>query len=108
MTNKLSPIQSIKQFCRSCNGEATGGHHYDCLDHNCVLYPFKEGKGNYEADAERYVTKEHKDYLDKHGKGVQKSKQLSPEAKQKFSDRMKKAWETRKKQQSNSNEEDNG
>lgn len=103
---KLSPIQSIKRFCRHCNGEKpNGGHHYDCLDHNCVLYPFKEGKGNYEADAEKYVAQEHKDYLDKHGKGVQKSRQLSDEAKRKFSDRMKKAWETRKAKQSNSNEE---
>lgn len=105
---KLSPIQSIKQFCRTCNGESTGGHHYDCLDHTCVLYPFKLGKGNYEADSEQYVIQEHKDYLANNGKGVQKSKQLSEEAKQKFSDRMKKAWETRKAKQSNSNEEDNG
>ena len=109
MSKRLSPIQSIKSFCRECNGETIGGHHYDCLDHNCTLYPFKLGKGNYEANAERYVSQEHKDWLDKHGKGVQKSKQLSEEAKQKFSDRMKKAWETRKaNQQSNSNEEDNG
>ena len=95
---RLSLKQAVKQFCRECNGEnPKGGHHYDCLDHNCVLYPFKEGKGNYELETEQYVSKEHIEWLKLNGKGVQKSKEISEEAKQKFSERMKKAWETRKK-----------
>ena len=95
---RLSPKQAIKQFCRECNGEnPKGGHYYDCLGRNCPLYPFKEGKGNYEPDTEQYVPKEHIEWLKQNGKGVQKSKEISEEAKQKFSERMKKAWETRKK-----------
>ena len=95
---RLSPKQAIKQFCRECNGEnPKGGHYYDCLCRNCPLYPFKEGKGNYEPDTEQCVPKEHIKWLKQNGKGVQKSKEISEEAKQKFSERMKKAWETRKK-----------
>ena len=95
---RLSPKQMIKQFCRECNGEnSKGGHYYDCLCRNCPLYPFKEGKGNYEPDTEQCVPKEHIEWLKQNGKGVQKSKEISEEAKQKFSERMKKAWETRKK-----------
>ena len=95
---RLSPKQAIKQFCREFNGEnPKGGHYYDCLGRNCPLYPFKEGKGNYEPDTEQYVPKEHIEWLKQNGKGVQKSKEISEEAKQKFSERMKKAWETRKK-----------
>ena len=107
---RLSPKQAIKQYCRECNGEnPKGGHYYDCLCHNCPLYLFKEGKGNYELGTEQLILKEHVEWLKQNGKGVQKSKEISEEAKQKFSERMKKAWETRKaKQQSNSNEEDNG
>ena len=95
---KLSLKQAVNQFCRVCNGEnPKGGHYYDCLDHNCFLYPFKEGKGNYEGDTEQHVSKEHLEYLKKNGKGVQRAKTLSDETKQKFSERMKKAWETRKR-----------
>lgn len=96
MKKKLSPVQAIKQFCRVCNGETDSGKYYDCLDHNCTLYPFKVGKGNYEADTELCVSEEHKEWLKQNGKGVQKSKELSEETKRKFSERMKKAWETRK------------
>ena len=95
---RLSPKQMIKQFCRECNGEnPKGGHYYDCLNRNCPLYPFKEGKGNYEPDTEQCVPKEHIEWLKQNGKGVQKTRKISEEAKQKFSERMKKAWETRKK-----------
>ena len=95
---RLSPRQAIRQFCRECNGEnPKGGHYYDCLDHNCVLYPFKEGKGNYELSTEQYVSEEHIEWLKQNGKGVQKVRKISEEDKQKFSERMKKAWETRRK-----------
>lgn len=95
---RLSPKQAVRQFCRECNGEnPKGGHYYDCLCHNCPLYPFKEGKGNYEPDTEQHIPKEHIEWLKQNGKGVQKSKQISEEAKQKSSERMKKAWETRRK-----------
>ena len=95
---RLSPKQAIKQFCRECSGEnPKGGHYYDCLCRNCLLYPFKEGKGNYEPGTEQYVPKEHIEWLKQNGKGVQKSREISEEAKQKFSERMKKAWETRRK-----------
>ena len=95
---RLSLKQAVKQFCRECNGEnPKGGHYYDCLCHNCSLYPFKEGKGNYEPDTEQHIPKEHIEWLKLNGKGVQKSKEISEEAKQKFSERMKKAWETRRK-----------
>ena len=99
MANKqLSPKQAINQFCRMCNGEnPKGGHYYDCLGHNCPLYPFKEGKGNYELGTDIGVSKEHIEWLKQNGKGVQKAKELSEDTKQKFSERMKKAWETRRK-----------
>lgn len=93
---RLSPLQAIRQHCRECNGEDR--KFYDCLGRSCSLYPWKQGKGVYEFP--ETVSQEHKDYLDKHGKGVPK-KQLSEEAKRKFSERMKKAWETRKAKQSN-------
>lgn len=97
-TKRLSLKQAVKQFCRECNGEnPKGGHYYDCICHDCPLYPFKEGKGNYEPDTEQYVPKKHIEWLKQNGKGVQKTKQISEEAKQKFSERMKKAWETRRK-----------
>ena len=102
---RLSPKQAIKQFCRECNGEnPKGGHYYDCLDHNCVLYPFKEGKGNYEIEALQQVTQEHKDYLKKHGTGVQKSRELSVEDKQKVSERLRKAREDKQSNKEEVNE----
>lgn len=96
-TKRLSRKQAMKQFCRECNRENLKGGYYDCLSCSCPLYPFKEGKGNYEPDTEQYVPKEHIEWLKQNSKGVQKSREISEEAKQKFSERMKKAWETRKK-----------
>lgn len=105
MAKRLTAKQAIKQFCRFCNGETlTGGRHYDCLDHNCVLYPFKEGKGNYEIEALQQVTQEHKDYLKKHGTGVQKSRELSVEDKQKVTERLRKARENKQANKEEVNE----
>ena len=102
---RLSPKQMIKQFCRECNGEnPKGGHYYDCLCRNCPLYPFKEGKGNYEIEALQQVTQEHKDYLKKHGTGVQKSRELSVEDKQKVSERLRKAREDKQSNKEEVNE----
>ena len=104
MAKRLTAKQAIKQYCRFCNGETTGGRHYDCLDHNCVLYPFKEGKGIYEIETLQQVTQEHKDYLKKHGTGVQKNRELSVEDKQKVSERLRKAREDKQSNKEEVNE----
>ena len=106
MSKQLSPLQSIRSYCAECNGESKGGKKYDCLDHNCEFYPWKLGKGVYEIGTDYGVSQEHKDWLAKHGTGVKK-RAMTEEAKQKATERMKKAWETRKKnnqQQENENE----
>lgn len=96
---KTSPIKAIKEFCRVCNGEVKGGNKYDCLDRNCVLYPFKEGKGNYEKDIG--ISQEHKNYIKSLGSNkVRKARVMSEEQRQKNSERMKRAWETRRAKES--------
>ena len=92
---KLSPLQTIKKFCRECNGEKSKSQHYDCLEHDCILYPYKEGKGIYESYTEQYVTQEHRDYLEKHGTGVRKARVLNSEQRKKASERLKKYHENK-------------
>lgn len=74
MTTKiLSPLEAIKSFCKTCNGEEN--EDYDCLQHDCTLYPWKQGIGIFEE-------------LNQTPKEEQK-RQLR-------SERMKKAWITRR------------
>ena len=85
--SQKNPVKAIRAKCIDCCGaEDYNKRIAECDIVKCALHPFRMGKNPY-----------------------RQKKQISEEQKEKFSDRMKKAWETRKaNQQSNSNEEDNG
>ena len=87
--------KAVRLNCMECNGEVKGGKKYDCLRRECYLYPWKEGKGVYEFPEN--IPQEHKDYIKSLKDLVKKPKcNLTDEQKKAFSERMKKAWETRK------------
>ena len=87
--------KAVRLNCMECNGEVKGGKKHDCLRRECYLYPWKEGKGVYEFPES--IPQEHKDYIKSLKDLVKKPKcNLTDEQKKAFSERMKKAWETRK------------
>ena len=94
--------KAVRLNCMECNGEVKGGKKYDCLGKECYLYPWKEGKGVYEVPEN--IPQEHKDYLKKHGTGVQKSRELSIEDKQKVTERLRKARENKQSNKEEVNE----
>ena len=98
-TSKLSPLQAIRQFCLSCNGETKGGKKYDCLDVECNFYPWKEGKGVFE-DTDS-VSEEHKQYIESLGdnkvKKSRKGRVMTEEHKARLAASKKAYWENRKK-----------
>ena len=97
-TNKLSPLQAIRQFCVVCNGEIKGGKKYDCLCTMCTFYPWKEGKGIYE-DTDS-IPEEHKQYVESLGddkvKKSRKGRVMSEEHKAKLAATKKLYWENRR------------
>ncbi len=97
-TNKLSPLQAIRQFCVVCNGEIKGGKKYDCLCTTCTFYPWKEGKGVYE-DTDS-IPEEHKQYVESLGddkvKKSRKGRVMSEEHKAKLAATKKLYWENRR------------
>lgn len=87
---KTTPVSAIKEFCRVCNGEKKGGNKYDCMDINCILYPWKEGKGNYESPES--VTQSHKDFISSLSVPVRKTRVISEEVRLERSRKMKEMW----------------
>ena len=74
MSDKLTPIKAIKNFCFECSGEQLK-EVKKCTDLNCPLYPFRLGKNPY---AKRNYTLEQRKAM---------------------SERMKKARESYKKEE---------
>lgn len=91
---KLGPVIAIRTFCMECNGEAKGGNKYDCLDKDCILYPWKENKGVYEFPDT--VPQVHKNYISSLTEPVRKSRTMSEENKAKGRERMKAYWAKKK------------
>jgi hypothetical protein len=53
MTNKTSPLKSIREKCLDCNGTASEVKLCPCTD--CALWPFRFGKNPY---SKRTLTEE--------------------------------------------------
>lgn len=93
--NDMNLRKAVRLHCMECSGEVKGGKKYDCLGKECYLYPWKEGKGVYEVPES--IPQDHKDYLKSLKDLVKKPKRiLTDEQRKAFSERMKKAWETRR------------
>ena len=95
----------MKVFCRECNGESKGGWNYDCLTVDCVLYPWKEGKGVYELGTT--IPETHKQYIAELKEPVRKTRKgrvMTEEHKAKLKEAKKAYWEKKKHEVPNTSE----